>query len=150
MVLLKEISDEGLVFYTDYLSQKGQALDFNPKASLNFWWPKLDKQIRLEGICRKTSKKESDDYFFSRPRGSQVSAIISTQSKVISTYEELLEKVKNLEKTPDHDLQRPKRWGGYRLKPFKIEFWKNEPNRLHKRELFISENNHWVRKLLSP
>tara|TARA_B100000686_G_scaffold96877_1_gene103629 strand:+ start:51165 stop:51764 length:600 start_codon:yes stop_codon:yes gene_type:complete len=150
MVLLKHISDKGLVFYTDYKSQKGQTLDSNPKAALNFWWSKLDKQIRIEGICTKTSKKESDDYFFSRPRGSQVSATVSIQSKVIDTYEELLERAKDLEKISNGDLPRPSRWGGYQLKPLRIEFWKNELNRLHKRELFFIENNQWQKKLLSP
>ena len=151
MVLLKSISDEGMVFYTDYESHKGQMLQKNSKAALNFWWAKTDKQIRIEGVCIKTSDQESDEYFQSRPKGSQISATVSIQSKEIRNYENLVKEAKDLEKkSSGSNLKRPSRWGGYKLIPNRVEFWKNEVNRLHKRELFILESNKWRKTLLSP
>ena len=151
MVLLKSISDEGMVFYTDYESHKGKILQKNSKAALNFWWAKTDKQIRIEGVCIKTSDQESDEYFQSRPRGSQISASVSLQSKEIRNYENLVKEAKDLEKrSSGSNLKRPSRWGGYKLIPKRIEFWKNEVNRLHRRELFILESNKWRKTLLSP
>ena len=151
MVLLKSISDEGMVFYTDYESHKGKLLQKNTKAALNFWWAKTDKQIRIEGVCIKTSDQESDEYFQSRPRGSQISASVSLQSKEIRDYENLVKEAKDLEKrSSGSNLKRPSRWGGYKLIPNRIEFWKNEVNRLHRRELFILESNKWRKTLLSP
>ena len=151
MVLLKSISDEGMVFYTDYESHKGKILQKNSKAALNFWWAKTDKQIRIEGTCIKTSDQESDEYFQSRPRGSQISASVSLQSKEIRNYENLVKEAKDLEKrSSGSNLKRPSRWGGYKLIPNRIEFWKNEVNRLHRRELFILESNKWRKTLLSP
>ena len=151
MVLLKSISDEGMVFYTDYESHKGQMLNKNSKAALNFWWAKTDKQIRIEGVCIKTSDQESDEYFQSRPKGSQISATVSIQSKEIRDYENLVKEAKDLEKrSSGSNLKRPSRWGGYKLIPNKIEFWKNEANRLHRRELFTLESNKWRKTLLSP
>ena len=151
MVLLKSISDEGMVFYTDYESHKGKILQKNSKAALNFWWAKTDKQIRIEGICIKISDQESDEYFQSRPRGSQISASVSLQSKEIRNYENLVKEAKDLEKrSSGSNLKRPSRWGGYKLIPNRIEFWKNEVNRLHRRELFILESNKWRKTLLSP
>ena len=151
MVLLKSISDEGMVFYTDYESHKGQMLNKNSKAALNFWWAKTDKQIRIEGVCIKTSDQESDEYFQSRPKGSQISATVSIQSKEIRDYENLVKEAKDLEKrSSGSNLKRPSRWGGYKLIPNRIEFWKNEANRLHRRELFILGSNKWRKTLLSP
>ena len=151
MVLLKSISDEGMVFYTDYESHKGQMLNKNSKAALNFWWAKTDKQIRIEGVCIKTSDQESDKYFHSRPKGSQISATVSIQSKELRNYENLVKEAKDLEKgSLGSNLKRPSRWGGYKLIPNRIEFWKNEVNRLHRRELFILESNKWRKTLLSP
>ena len=151
MVLLKSISDEGMVFYTDYESHKGKILQKNSKAALNFWWAKTDKQIRIEGVCIKTSDQESDEYFQSRPRGSQISASVSLQSKEIRNYENLVKEAKDLEKrSSGSNLKRPSRWGGNKLIPNRIEFWKNEVNRLHRRELFILESNKWRKTLLSP
>ena len=151
MVLLKSISDEGMVFYTDYESHKGRMLQKNSKAALNFWWAKTDKQIRIEGVCIKTSDQESDEYFQSRPKGSQISATVSIQSKEIRDYENLVKEAKDLEKrSSGSNLKRPSRWGGYKLIPNRIEFWKNEANRLHRRELFILGSNKWRKTLLSP
>ena len=97
MVLLKRLSDEGLVFFTDYEGKKGKEINANNKAAMNFWWAKTDKQIRIEGHCIKVSKKESDDYFSSRPRGSQVSASASRQSETLESYEDLLKKANQIE-----------------------------------------------------
>jgi len=151
MVLLKSISDQGIVFYTDYESQKGQMLSKNNKAALNFWWAKTDKQIRIQGECVKTSAEESDKYFQSRPRGSKISAKVSFQSKEIKSYSDLIKEAEDLDKrASESDLVRPTRWGGYLLVPNRIEFWKNESNRLHKRELFTLEKIKWKKTLLSP
>ena len=151
MVLLKSISDKGIIFYTDYESHKGQMLNINSKAALNFWWAKTDKQIRIEGVCVKTSKEESEEYFQSRPRGSQISATVSFQSKEIKSYSDLVKEAEDLDKrASESDLGRPARWGGYLLVPNRIEFWKNESNRLHKRELFTLESIKWKKTLLSP
>ena len=151
MVLLKQISDQGLIFFTDYESQKGQTLNQNPKAALNFWWAETDKQIRIEGTCQKTSKEVSDNYFKSRPKGSKISATISIQSKEIKSYELLVKEAEDLQKVSSgNDLERPPRWGGYLLIPNKIEFWENQENRLHKRELFSLISGKWRKTLLSP
>ena len=151
MVLLKSLSDEGIIFYTDYESHKGQMLSKNSNAALKFWWAKTDKQIRIEGACIKTSVKDSDEYFQSRPIGSQLSATVSIQSKEITSYEDLIKKAKDLKNSSSvRNLKRPRRWGGYQLIPNRIEFWKNETNRLHKRELFTLESEIWKKTLLSP
>ena len=151
MVLLKSITDEGMFFYTDYESHKGQILKKNPKAALNFWWAKTDKQIRIEGICIKTSKKESDEYYMSRTRGSQISSSISFQSQEIESYEDLVTRARNLtESYKDKRIERPERWGGFKLSPRKVEFWINQPTRLHKRELFTLKRGKWKKTLLSP
>ena len=151
MVLLKRLSDEGLVFFTDYDGKKGQEIINNNKAALNFWWAKTNKQIRIEGICKKVSNKESDDYFHSRPRGSQISALASKQSETLESYEGLLEKAKQIESdNEDKDIKRPDRWGGFVLKPNLFEFWTNQENRLHKRELFTLNEEGWEKSLISP
>jgi len=151
MVLLKRLSDEGLVFFTDYDGKKGQEIINNNKAALNFWWAKTNKQIRIEGICKKVSNKESDDYFHSRPRGSQISALASKQSETLESYEGLLEKAKQIESdNEDKDIKRPDRWGGFVLKPNLFEFWTNQENRLHRRELFTLNEEGWKKSLISP
>ena len=151
MVLLKRLSDEGLVFFTDYDGKKGQEIINNNKAALNFWWAKTNKQIRIQGVCTKVSNKESDDYFHSRPRGSQISALASKQSETLESYEGLLEKAKQIESDNEgKDIKRPDRWGGFVLKPNLFEFWTNQENRLHKRELFILNEEVWEKSLLYP
>ena len=151
MVLLKRLSDEGLVFFTDYEGKKGQEIINNNKAAINFWWAKTNKQIRIEGVCTKVSNKESDDYFHSRPRGSQISALASKQSETLESYEGLLEKAKQIESdNEDTDIKRPDRWGGFVLKPNLFEFWTNQENRLHKRELFTLNEECWEKSLISP
>jgi len=151
MVLLKRLSDEGLVFFTDYEGKKGQEIINNNKTAINFWWAKTNKQIRIEGVCTKVSKQESDDYFHSRPRRSQISASISKQSETLESYESLLEKAEQIESDNEgKDIKRPNRWGGFVLKPNLFEFWTNQENRLHKRELFILNEEGWKKSLISP
>ena len=151
MVLLKRLSDEGLVFFTDYEGKKGKEINDNSKVAMNFWWAKTDKQIRIEGRCKKVSEEESEDYFYSRPRGSQISAAASRQSETLDSYAGLLEKAKQIESDNEgKKINRPERWGGYILKPTTFEFWINQENRLHKRDLFILKKEGWEKSLLSP
>ena len=151
MVLLKRVSQDGFVFFTDYEGNKGkQILEF-PYVALTFWWAKTNKQIRIEGRCSKVSEKENDEYFFSRPRGSQISASVSLQSTELESYDSLVEKSEKFESDYlEKPLERPSRWGGFIVEPESIEFWIDQKNRLHKRELFIKEGVNWRRVLLSP
>ena len=151
MVLLKRISNEGLVFFTDYEGHKGQQIISSPYVALTFWWAKTNKQIRIEGECSKVSKKESDDYFNTRPRGSQISASVSLQSSELDFYESLEKRSREFEaEYSDKEIQRPSRWGGFLVKPKSIEFWIDQKNRLHKRELFTIDDSDWKMVLLSP
>ena len=151
MVLLKAISDKSLIFYTDYSSKKGVEIKNNLKAALNFWWVQTNKQIRIEGTCSKTTLEESDAYFSSRPRRSQISAHVSKQSLLLKDYDSLLKKAKEFEeKNLGKEIRRPKNWGGYVLEPKKIEFWMNKSNRLHHREIFSLSPKGWNRSILYP
>ena len=151
MVLLKRVSPEGFVFFTDYEGNKGKQIQAFPFIALTFWWAKTNKQIRIEGKCKMVSDEENDEYFSSRPRGSQISASVSLQSQELDSYESLLEQSKNFEIDHlDKDITRPRRWGGFLVEPESIEFWIDQKNRLHKRELYTKENSEWKRVLLSP
>lgn len=151
MVLLKRISQEGFVFFTDYEGNKGKQIIENPYVALTFWWAKTNKQIRIEGFCSKVSDEENDAYFSSRPKGSQISASVSQQSKILDSYEELLARSEKFEfDNHDKDIARPDRWGGFIVEPESIEFWIDQKNRLHKRELYSLEKGIWKKKLLSP
>ena len=151
MVLLKSLSDKGLVFFTDYEGKKGQEIINNKKAALNFWWAKTNKQIRIEGNCEKVSKQESDDYFQLRPRISQISAKASHQSKEIETYEGLAKIVDEIKNSNEgKKLERPERWGGFILKPELIEFWIDQKDRLHRRKLYKLVDEKWKISLLAP
>ena len=151
MVLLKSLSDAGLVFFTDYEGKKGQEIIHNKKVALNFWWAKTNKQIRIEGYCEKVSKEESDEYFQLRPRLSQISATASHQSSEIESYQSLVEIVEDIQSSNEgKKLERPERWGGFILKPELIEFWVDQKNRLHKRKVYKLEDGQWKVSLLSP
>jgi len=151
MVLLKRISNEGLVFFTDYDGNKGKQIIASPFVALTFWWAKTNKQIRIEGECSKVSEKESDDYFHSRPRGSQISASVSLQSSELESYESLEKKSKQFEAEHlNKNIERPERWGGFLVRPTSIEFWIDQKNRLHKRELYTNNDSVWDMVLLSP
>ena len=151
MVLLKRVSQEGFVFFTDYEGNKGKQIIENPNVALTFWWAKTNKQIRIEGLCSKVSDEENDAYFSSRPKGSQISASVSLQSEVLESYEELITKSEKFESEyQDKKIIRPARWGGFIVEPASIEFWIDQTNRLHKRELFSKTETEWKRELLSP
>ena len=152
MVLLKKISDDGLVFYTNYNSRKGKEVELNPKVAVNFWWRELKKQIRVEGFIKKASEKDSDDYFNSRPLKSRVSAIISNQSSKISTYEDLTNQIDNyLEQKDESSIKRPDHCGLYIVIPNAVEFWQERDNRTHERlKYFLSDDQKWSSHLLSP
>lgn len=152
MVLLKKISDDGLVFYTNYNSRKGKEVELNPKVAVNFWWRELKKQIRVEGFIEKASEKDSDDYFDSRPLKSRVSAIISNQSSKISSYKDLTNQIDNyLEQNDENSIKRPDHCGLYIVIPNAVEFWQERDNRTHERlKYFLSDDQKWSSHLLSP
>ena len=151
VVLLKKISDEGLVFYTNYNSKKGKEISLNNKVAVNFWWRELKKQIRIEGLITKAPEKDSDDYFNSRPLKSRVSAIISNQSSVINSYEDLKKDIDEfLEKNDEAAVKRPKHCGLYNLAPISVEFWQERDNRTHERIKYFLNDTSWDSCLLSP
>ncbi|MEO0571360.1 MAG: pyridoxamine 5'-phosphate oxidase [Bacteroidota bacterium] len=152
VVLLKKFTFEGFIFYTNYLSEKGRALAKNPRVSLSFFWHHLERQIIIKGKAGKIPKNLSDGYFESRPRGSQVGAIISQQSEVIASREILLQKLKSIETDMEgKELKRPKHWGGYLIRPISIEFWQGRPNRLHDRIRYsFQEDFNWKIERLQP
>lgn len=151
MVLLKDFDARGFVFYTNYQSTKGQHLEQNPQAALVFWWAELERQVRIEGIVEKVSPQESDAYFHSRPRNSQLGAWASNQSRPIDSREVLDKHLEELEKQYlEGEIPRPPHWGGVRVIPFEIEFWQGRPNRLHDRLRYRKQDGIWQRDRLSP
>lgn len=152
MVLLKGFDDRGFVFYTNYESCKGEQLKSNPSAALVFWWAELERQVRIEGKVERVSDRESDEYFHSRPRNSQLGAWVSRQSEVIDSREVLEKRLAQLEREyADKNLPRPSHWGGFCLIPNTIEFWQGRPSRLHDRLRYrLLEDDSWVRERLSP
>ena len=152
MVLLKQADEQGFVFYTNYRSKKARDLDENPRAALVLYWVQLDRQIRIEGTVERISAAESDEYFATRPRDSQLGAIASPQSEVIENREVLVKRFAELEKAyRDREVERPEHWGGYRLKAELIEFWQNRVGRLHDRLLYDKKaDGSWSVKRLAP
>ena len=152
MVLLKKISNDGLVFYTNYNSRKGKEIELNPKVAANFWWRELKKQIRVEGFIEKASEADSDDYFNSRPLKSRVSAIISNQSSTISSYEDLTNQIDDyLKQNDESSIKRPDHCGLYIIIPNAVEFWQERDNRTHERlKYLLSDDQKWSSHLLSP
>ena len=152
MVLLKGVAESGFVFYTNYRSRKARELDANPFAALVFYWEPLERQVRVEGRVTRISADESDKYFQTRPRESQLGAIASPQSEVIESREVLEQEFQELEaKYSDRTIERPAHWGGYRLIPERIEFWKGRPGRLHDRLLYEQQaDGSWNRSRLAP
>lgn len=151
IVLLKYFSHDGFFFFTNYESRKGTELEANDQAALLFFWPELERQVRVEGHVVKASPELSDSYFASRPAESQLSAAISPQSKEVkdrSSLEELWKKKQ--EELGDEAIQRPDFWGGYRLLPDKIEFWQGRANRLHDRVLYSRDGDSWKLVRLAP
>ncbi len=152
MVLLKAFDEAGFVFFTNYNSQKAQDLHSTKKAALNFWWDKLYRQVRITGGVEKISRKESEEYFHSRPLGSQIGAVASQQSQVIESYAVLENAYQNLEQQyKKQEVPCPEHWGGYRVIPYLFEFWQGRPNRLHDRLLYSKgSTSTWKIERLSP
>jgi pyridoxamine 5'-phosphate oxidase len=150
VVLIKEVTQEGFVFFTNYDSRKGQALLTNPHAALLFFWPELERQIRIEGSVEKISDKESDDYFDSRPLDSRIGAWASPQSKVISGRGVLIANAAEYALKFALNPPRPPHWGGFRVKPDAAEFWQGRPSRLHDRIRYTLEQNAWKIERLAP
>jgi len=151
MVLLKSFDPNGFVFYTNYASQKGNELATHPYAALVLHWPELHRQVRIEGPVERASDEESDRYFASRARGSQISAAVSPQSQVVSSREELESRVAAAEaRYAGRTVARPTEWGGYRVVPETIEFWQGRANRLHDRLRFRREAEAWTVERLAP
>lgn len=152
LVLLKAADEGGFVFYTNYNSRKARELDANPQAALVFYWPQLERQVRVEGQVERTSADESDSYFKTRPRESQMGALASPQSQVIASREALQQRVDELEELYHvGEVERPGHWGGYRLLPERIEFWKGRPGRLHDRIVYQRQpDGSWTISRLAP
>jgi pyridoxamine 5'-phosphate oxidase len=150
-VLLKVVDERGFVFYTNLDSRKARALAVNPNASLCFYWPPLDKQVRVEGRVERVTEAEADSYFATRPRDSQIGAWASEQSAVLESSTVLAGKVASIrERFGDGPVPRPPFWSGFRVVPASIEFWSRDPVRLHLRERFDRQGDQWTRSLLYP
>jgi pyridoxamine 5'-phosphate oxidase len=151
IVLLRGADERGFVFFTSYNSRKGRELAGNPHAALCVHWVALDEQIRIEGVVTRLPAAESDAYFASRPRGSQLGAWASDQSSVLPSRETLEEKYREIERRFEGDaVPRPPFWGGYRLAPTRLEFWYGRPDRLHDRVVYIKEGSGWRIERLYP
>jgi len=151
VVLLKGL-DHGFLFFTNYESDKGKELAENPFAALTFFWPELERQVRIESRVEKVTKEESDEYFFSRPISSQLGAWCSPQSHVIPDRTYLESKAEEIkEKFESEEITRPENWGGYRAIPQSVEFWQGRPSRLHDRLKYeMDETGNWLLKRLAP
>lgn len=150
-VLLKDYNENGLTFFTNYNSNKGKAIIKNPAVGLHFFWPELERQIRISGFAEKTTAEISDRYFSSRPVLSQIAAVVSDQSSKIPSREYLQNQFENLKiEIANENLKRPENWGGFLVKPVKFEFWQGRENRLHDRILYEKENGSWLISRLAP
>lgn len=152
VVLLKKYTFEGFIFYTNYESEKGKAITQNPNVCISFFWPNMERQIIIKGRAEKIAENLSDGYFESRPDGSKLGAIVSNQSEVVPSRDYLEKKLKDLEKEYENkEIERPKYWGGFIVKPVSIEFWQGRPNRLHDRIRYSLQANYdWKIERLAP
>ena len=151
IVLLKDFNEKGFVFFTNYESRKGKSLLSNPKASIVFFWKELERQVRIQGVVEKISEEDSTAYFTSRPVESKIGAWASPQSEVIESRIFLEERFKNYElQFSDQEIPKPPHWGGYIIKPSRIEFWQGRPGRLHDRIEYNKNNEGWTIERLAP
>jgi pyridoxamine 5'-phosphate oxidase len=152
VVLLKKFTPEGFIFFTNYNSEKGKAIDRDQRVCLSFYWPCLERQVIIKGTAGKVSESDSDDYFESRPEGSKLGAIVSNQSEVILSRKALEKKLRDAKSAyRDRTIPRPRHWGGYLVKPLTYEFWQGRPNRLHDRIRYSQETNgEWKIERLAP
>ena len=151
IILLKDWDRRGFVFYTNYRSRKGRELTENPHAAMNFYWRRLDVQIRIEGACRRVDEETSDAYFASRPRASQIGAWASSQSSPLASRQDLLDRYDHWESEFEgREVPRPDHWGGFRLSPSRMEFWHAGRARLHDRWEFVFDQDDWSRRRLHP
>lgn len=151
VLLLRDFSNEGFTFFTNYNSRKSKEMLENPNVSLVFYWPELERQVRIEGKVEKANEKISDDYFASRPRGSQIGAHVSPQSQMISARQELENlNEEYIKKFGEGVVPRPSHWGGFVVKPTKFEFWQGRPSRLHDRIIYEKKKNDWNIYRLAP
>jgi len=152
IVLLKGVERDRFLFYTNYQSQKGKELDANPACALTFFWPELERQVRISGITERVDPKTAEAYFQSRPRGSQIGAWASPQSSVIKNRKLLEDRVTEIEKRFEgkDTLPKPHQWGGYEIIPFEIEFWQGRASRLHDRIVYYLKEGKWLIHRLAP
>lgn len=151
ILLLKGFDENGFVFFTNYSSKKGKEMEENPQASMVFFWPELERQVRIDGLITKVAEQVSEDYFHSRPKGSQIGAAASPQSTIIPNRELLQNRVNELTATyTDQEVPKPAHWGGYLLEPTHIEFWQGRPSRLHDRITYTNVNGAWAINRLAP
>lgn len=152
VVLLKQFTYEGFIFYTNYNSEKGKAIEANPNVCLSFFWYELERQVIIKGVAEKVSENISDGYFESRPEGSRLGAIVSPQSEVIPSRDYLENKLHDLENEyKGKEIPRPKNWGGFIVKPVEVEFWQGRPNRLHDRIRYkLQDDFSWLTDRLAP
>jgi pyridoxamine 5'-phosphate oxidase len=149
-LLVKEVVDDGIVFYTGLESRKSLAMEANPLAAATFAWIPLHRQVRLEGRVAKVEPEQADAYFATRPRGAQIAAHASRQSE-LTTKDELDTRYREVEQRfGDSDIPRPDHWGGWKLSPTRVEFWQGQPNRFHDRVRYRLERGEWVKERLAP
>lgn len=150
VLLLRDVTQKGFSFFTNYSSRKSQEIEVNPNVCMNFFWPEMERQVRINGSINRLSEKESDDYFNSRPYESRIGAWSSPQSQVIKSREVLEKKIKELKKKYPYEVPRPENWGGYFIIPNEIEFWQGRASRLHDRFLYKKEGKSWMINRLAP
>jgi pyridoxamine 5'-phosphate oxidase len=151
VVLLKKYDENGFYFYTNYNSEKGKSISVHNKVCLSFFWPNIERQVIIKGTAEPTSEADSSNYFASRPKGSQLGALVSHQSTVIPNREVLENELRALEEAYEgKEIPKPSDWGGYLVKPIEFEFWQGRPNRLHDRFRYRMEGIDWIIERLAP